>query len=232
VTLRLAPSQLDAIERGYCFAAWPQTYAHASWLDVLDDAVGLRVSRACGRTAGVAEQAVAQALLKEVGASASERVALDRVPLWAMQTHAYMRKHLSTVAALSVVPALKLAVSGAEARHWDAILGSDVRQAAMLLSHSNPEVLPPPQAAGFRQLASSAAKTADEWERFCLSLGLTVLASHHPTVCARVRLAWPRALRHVEPLATVQVVRSWLNRACTRAAQLLRADPPSRELVV
>lgn len=225
-----APGQTDAIARRYCFAAWPQTCAHASWFAALDDAVGLKVSRDWGRWIGAEEQAVAQALLREAGADLSDRVAVDRVPLWAMQAHEPMRRHLSTVAALGVLPALRLAVRGADARQWDSVLGADVRHAALLLSRTNPEIEPPPQAGEFRRCVSAAAKTTGDWERFCLGLGLAALVDHGPAVHARVRLAWPHGLKRTQPLEAEEPVRAWLVEACMKAAQLLHIDQLPWEL--
>ncbi len=225
-----AASRLDAVERRYCFAAWPQTYAHASWFDALDEAVGMAVSRDCGRTVGEVEKAVAHALLRQAGIDYSQRAADDYVPLWAMQAYAPMRQHLSTIAALAVLPALKLAVSGAEARHWDAVLGAGVRHVALLLGRSHPQAEPPPHATELRRQATAAAKTAPTWEIFSFRVGLTALESHNAAVRGRFRLIWPRSMRDQASLVLEDPVRSWLVDACMLSTQVQRAEPPLRGL--
>ena len=222
--------RLDAMERRFCFSAWPQTTTHSSWFDVLDEAVGMRVSRNCGRTVGEAERAVGDALLRLVGVDSSHRVADDYVPLWAMQAYAPMRQHLSTIAALCVLPALKLAVSGAEVRFWDAILGAGVRHVALLLARTDPHVEPPTRAIDLRRQATVAARTAEQWEAFSYRLGLAALSEQRLAVQARVRLAWPHALREETPLALEDSVQSWLVDACLLSTQLQRVEPPVQRL--
>lgn len=226
-----AASHLDAVGRRYCFAAWPQTFTHASWFDALDEAVGMAVSRDFGRTVGEAERAVAHALLQQVGTAYCQRVADDDVPMWAMQAHAPMCQHLSTIAALVVLPALKLAVSGAEARHWDTVLGVGVRHAAMLLGRSHPQIEPPPHAAELRRQATAAAKSALTWELFSFRVGLTALESHDAAVRGRFRLIWPRAMRDEASLVLEDSVHSWLVDACMLSTQVQQFEPPSRGLV-
>lgn len=225
-----AASRQDSLERRYCFAAWPQTYAHASWFEWLDELVGMPVSRGCGRAVGSAEQAVAHALLKEVGVEYAWRVADDYVPLWAMQTHAPMRQHLCTIAALAVLPALKLAVSGAEVRHWDTVLGAGVRHVALLLGRTHPEAEPPTHATELRRQATMATKTAVAWETFSFRLGLAALADHNAAVHARLRLIWPRSMREEAPLPLEDSVHAWLVAACMLSTQLQRVEPASPEL--
>jgi hypothetical protein len=225
-----AANRLDAIERRLCFSAWPQSTAHSSWFDVLDQVVGMPVSRNVGRTVGEAERAVADALLRQVGVDSSQRVADDYVPLWAMQGYAPMRQHLSTIAALAVLPALKLAVSGAEARHWDAVLGAGVRHVALLLVRTHPQAEPPTHATELRRQATVAAKSSQSWEAFSVQLGLAALSEQKQAVRARVRLAWPHALRDDAPLALEDSVQSWLVDACLLSTQLQRAGPPVRRL--
>lgn len=225
-----AASRLDAIERRYCFAAWPQTYTHASWFDVLDEAVGMAVSRDFGRTVGEAERTVAHALLQQAGIGYSHRVADDYVPLWVMQAHAPMRQHLSTIAALAVLPALKLAVSGAEARHWDTVLGAGVRHVALLLGRSHPQAEPPAHATELRRQATVAAKTAPTWEIFSFRVGLAALEGHNAAVRGRFRLIWPRSMRDEASLVLEDSVRSWLVDACMLPTQVQRAEPPLRGL--
>jgi hypothetical protein len=222
--------RLDAVEQRYCFAAWPQRTTHASWFEVLDKAVGIRVSRDSGRTVSEVEHLVAQALLRQVGASFFDRVADDYVPLWAMQAYATMRQHLSTVAALAVLPALKLAVGGAEARHWDSILGVGIRRAALLLSRTVSDIEPPVQALVLRRQAASAAKTAESWETFCFQLGLAALDDHKPGVCARFRLAWPQAMGEKAPLELESLTRNWLVDACLIATHVQKAGTVMRRL--
>jgi hypothetical protein len=222
--------RLDTIERRFCFSAWPQTTTHTSWFEALDEAVGMRVSRNCGRAVGEPERAVADALLRQAGVDASHRVADEYVPLWAMQAYAPMRQHLSTIAALAVLPALKLAVSGAEARHWDAVLGAGVRHVALLLCRTHPESEPPAHATELRREATGAAKFAQSWEAFSLRLGLAALREQNQAVRARVRLAWPHALRDEAPLALEDSVQSWLVDACLLSTQLQRAEPASRRV--
>jgi hypothetical protein len=218
-------SPQDALERRYCFAAWPQTYAHVSWFEWLDQLVGMPVSREMGRAVGDAELAVAQALLKEFGVEYSQRVADDYVPLWVMQAHAAMRQHLSAVAALAVLPALKLAVSGAEVRHWDAVLGAGVRHVALLLGRTHPQAEPPTHATELRRQATAAAKTATDWDRFCYQIGLTALADHNAAVRARFGLAWPRSMRELAPLLLEDSVHDWLVAVCMLSTQLQRVEP-------
>ena len=225
-----ADVRLDAIEQRYFFAAWPQAFVHSTWMDLLDRAVGLKLSRRFGACIGLPEEAVAQALLSQVGVVRAARFAVDQVPTWAMRTHAAMRRHLSTVAALSVVPALKLTVSGAQARQWDEVLGAGVRQHALKLCQTDPHLLPPPQAPGFLQSGPSASKTPHDWEQFCLSLALAALMQLGSAVCARVRLAWPVAYRLVEPLAVNEAEQSWLGAVCMKVAQRLPEEQTLVEL--
>lgn len=223
-------SGLDAIARRYCFAAWPQAFAHASWFDVLDGAVGLTVSRETGRTVVGAEQAVAHALLKQVSVDFSQRVADEYVPLWAMQAHAPMRQHLSTIAAFALLPTLKLAISGVQAQHWDSVLGTGVRRAALLLARTHPNAEPPLHATGLRQHATVAAKTAVAWEAFTYRLGLAALKDQNAAVRARFRLIWPHAMRDEEPLELEDSVQFWLVDACLLSTQVQRNDPSVRRL--
>ncbi len=228
-----AVNRLDAIERRFCFSAWPQTTTHPSWFEVLDRLVGMRVSRNFGRTVGETERAVADALLRQVGVDSSQRVADDYVPLWAMQAHEPMRQHLSTIAALAVLPALKLAVSGAEARHWDAVLGAGVRHVALLLARTHPQAEPPTHATHateLRRQATVAAKSAQSWEAFSFRLGLAALNEQKQAVRARVRLAWPHALRDEAPLVLEDAVQSWLVEACLLSTQVQRVERPVRRL--
>lgn len=225
-----ATRHLDAIERRFCFSAWPQTTTHPSWFEVLDREVGMRVSRHGGRAVGEAERAVADALLRLVGVDLSQRVADDYVPLWAMQAHASMRQHLATIAALTVLPALKLAVSGAEARHWDAVLGTGVRHVALLLGRTHAQAEPPSHATELRRQANSAAQSEASWEAFSFRLGLAALSEQKRAVRARVRLAWPHSLRDQAPLVLEDSVQTWLENACLFSTQLQRVEPPARRL--
>jgi hypothetical protein len=154
----------------------------------------------------------------------SDRVAIDRVPAWAMQRHVAMRLHLSTVAALSVLPALKLSVSGAEARHWDVVLGMGVRQAALRMHRENLQIAQSMHASGFSRSALVAAKASLDWDRFCLAMGLTALAECGAAVCARVKLAWPVSFQHVEPLGVGESDKHWIVAACMAVAQWLSVD--------
>ena len=225
-----AASGLAAIKRRYFFSAWPQTIAHASWFDALDDAVGLAVSRNVSRTVSRAEQAVAHSLLKQVGVDFSQRVADDYVPLWAMQAHVPVLQHLSTIAAFAMLPALRLAVSGSEARHWDTVLGSGVRRAALLLARAHPQAEPPAHATELRRQATVAANTTATWETFSCRLGLTALKGHNAAVRARFRLIWPHAMRNEAPLELENSVQSWLVDACTLPTRVRRIDPLARRL--
>lgn len=226
------PAALDEVWRRYFFAAWPQAYAHPSWMDALEAATGLRLPRGpAGAAAGLAEQALAHALLGEVGACLSDPVPVDRVPAWAMQGHGPMRRHLSAVAALGILPALTLTVKGGEVRQWDAVLGAGVRQAALCAWRALPETIaPPPRARGLLRAASAAAGSPAEWERFSLGLGLAAVAECGEPVRSRIRLAWPRDLRDVAPFAVEATVQRWLARACLEVAHWLRAGPPPTEL--
>jgi hypothetical protein len=216
--------RFDALGRRFAFAAWPQMYVHPSWFDELDAAVGLGVSRRCGRDNGLAEQAVAQALLGWVGASLFDRVSDEHVPLWAMRAHRPMRNTLSVVAALSVLPLWRLAVGAEDARRWDEVLGVGVRHAALRLWKADPRIKPPAAATQLCAHAREASATPADWERLCLRLGLTALAAHSAGVRARVRLAWPTALRDVEPLTAAQALQPWAAEVCEQAARLLHPD--------
>jgi hypothetical protein len=216
--------RFDAIGRRFAFAAWPQMYAHPSWFDELDDAVGLTVSRRCGRDSGPAEQAVAQALLACVGAALSDRVIDESVPLWATRAHRPMRNTLSVVAGLSVLPQWRLAVSATDTRHWDEVLGAGVRHTALRLWKADPRMEPPAAATDLRETARVASAAAADWERLCLRLGLTALSTHSAEVTSRVRLAWPTVLRDTEPLTPVEGLQSWAAEACEQAARLLHPD--------
>ena len=222
--------QLDDIERRYFFAVWPQAYVHPSWFEMLDLAVGLKLSRRFGRGIGLAEEAVAQALLCQVGVDRSARFPVDQVPPWSMRSHAPMRSHLSTVATLSVLPALKLMVSGAQTRQWEAVLGLGVRQQALKLCQIHPHLVPPTQAMSFLRAGAEASRAPGEWDRFCLSLGLAALAQFGDAVRSRVRLAWPLSYRQVEPLALNESAQSWLATVCLTVAQALPVHPPLCEL--
>lgn len=210
----------QSLEHRLCFAAWPQTFAHASWFECLDAMVGMKVSRTVGRQVAQAERAVASALLVLAGAEAPTGLADEALPLWAMQPHAPMHRHLSTVAALALLPALRSAVGGAQARQWDATLGAGVRQAALALARAHVQAEAPKHAEALRQQAMSAATDAKAWEAFCLQLGLAALADHDPGVLGRVRLAWPHGLRGLAPLALEDEVRAWLIGACALTCAL------------
>jgi hypothetical protein len=217
--------RFEATARRLAFAAWPQTYAHPSWFDELDAAVGLPVSRRSGRDVGPAEQAVAQVLLGRVGAGLHDRVGDESVPSWAMQAHRSMRDMLSVVAALSVLPLWRLAVSAADVGQWDAVLGVGVRHAALRLWKTDPRLEPPAAASALLRLnAREASATAADWERFCLRLGLTALATYSAGVRARVRLAWPAVLRDTEPLPSAEGLHRWVAEACEQASRWLPPD--------
>jgi hypothetical protein len=215
------PLQLDAIERRFGFVAWPQACAHASWFEALDALVGLKVSRQHGPSSGVAEQAVAQALLVQVGCDVQTKVDIDCVPLWAMHAHGVMRRHLSSVAGLLVLPALKRVVNGEQIRLWDAVLGVQVRQDVLRLGRIDTELELPSAAQGLYGLALAAAKTAVDWGKFCLQLGLTALAPYGAAVSARVRLAWPQALSKTAPLVVDESTRVWLAHTCMKVSRHL-----------
>jgi hypothetical protein len=217
------PYQLDAMERRFGFAAWPQACAHGSWFEALDALVGLKVSRQHGPSSGVAEQAVAQALLAQVGCDVQTKVDIDCVPLWAMQAHGVMRRHLSSVAGLVVLPALKRVVNGEQIRLWDAVLGVQVRQDVLRLGRIDIELELPSTAQGLYALALAAAKTTVDWDKFCLQLGLTALAPYGSAVTARVRLAWPHALSKTAPLVVDESTQTWLVRTCMKVSQHLPA---------
>jgi hypothetical protein len=220
----------SAVEQRFCFAAWPQAYAHASWLDALDAAVGLKVSRRADRQSGAAEQAVAKALLVQVGQAGIDvldGVAIDHVPLWAMQRHAPMRRLLSMVAGLVVLPALQRVVGGEQSRHWDAVLGLQVRQDLLRIGLADTQLALPSSVLSLVQLALASAKTTPEWDKFCLQLGLSTLAEYGAAVQARVRLAWPEAMRGTQPLAVDEAAHAWLVYACAAVAKWLVLNAPS-----
>lgn len=219
VSLR-APRRLDTINRWLEFAAWPQARADVSWFEWLDDASGMKVSRAWGRDAGGAEQAVAAALLVEAGAVPSEDLMIDRVPLWATQASPSLRRHVSTVAAVNLLPELRLAVRGNVTRQWDTVLGAEARPTALQLCQTDFPADPPAHAEPLRRQALSAATRPDAWDLFCLRLGLLALAERGPAVAARLRLAWPHVLRHVQPLAVNAAACCWLE-ACLKAVDML-----------
>jgi hypothetical protein len=223
MTCAASPDPIDAIGRRFAFAAWPQMVAHPSWFDELDAIVGLPVSRRCGRDTGLAEQAVARALLECVGAGSSDQRIDESVPLWALRAHRPMRNTLSTVAALCVLPLWRQAVRSADVQRWDAVLGVGVRHAAVRLWRDDPRLKPPAAADALLQQTRAAAAAAPAWERLCLGLALTALAHHGSEVRARVRLAWPVALRDVEPLGPVDGLQAWAADACERAARQLHA---------
>jgi hypothetical protein len=224
----------SAVEQRFCFAAWPQAYAHASWLDALDAAVGLKVSRRADRQSGAAEQAVAKALLMQVGQAGVDvldGVAIDRVPSWAMQRHAPMRRLLSMVAGLVVLPALQRVVGGEQSRHWDAVLGLQVRQDLLRMGRADgftdKQLALPSSVMSLVQLALAAAKTTPEWDGFCLHLGLAALAEYGAAVQARVRLAWPEAMRSTQPLAVDEAAHTWLVYACAAVEKWLALNAPA-----
>lgn len=217
---------MNDIERRFNFAAWPQVWAHPTWIDSLEEATGLSLSRDCGPNAGLAEMALAQALLMQAGAT--HPVAIDRIPTWSMQAREPLQRHLSTVGALSLMPELRLAVSGEATRRWDSILGFGVRRNALLLCQADLPVEPPPRAWGVRQQALSAAGCAAEWSMLCMRIGLTLLEPHGLGMCARMRLAWPYTMRHAQALEIDDDAKAWLD-ACQKAASLLAyaSEPPA-----
>jgi hypothetical protein len=229
---------LPTVEQRFCFAAWPQAYAHASWLNALDAAVGLQGSRRADRQSGAAEQAVAKALLVQVGQAGVDvldGVAIDRVPSWAMQRHAPMRRLLSMVAGLVVLPALQRVVGGEQSRHWDAVLGLQVRQDLLRMGRADgradgctdKQLALPSSVMSLVQLALAAAKTTPEWDRFCLQLGLSALAQVGVAVQARVRLAWPDAMRGTQSLAVDEAAHAWLVYACAAVEKWLALNAPA-----
>jgi hypothetical protein len=222
----------SAVEQRFCFAAWPQGYAHASRFEALDAAVGLKVSRRADRQSGAAEQAVAKALLVQVGQAGVDvldAVTIDHVPSWAMQRHAPMRRLLSMVAGLVVLPALQRVVGGEQSRHLDAVLGLQVRQDLLRMGRADKQLALPSSVLSLVQLALSATKTTPEWDGFCLQLGLTALAECGPAVQARVRLAWPDAMRSAKPLAVDEAARAWLVYACAAVEKWLATNAPSAQ---
>jgi hypothetical protein len=225
------PRCLESVHRWLEFAAWPQARAELSWFQWLDTATGMTVSRGWGRNAGGAEQAVARALLAEAGTAGSQGLMIDTVPLWVTQASPLLRRHVSTVAALNLLPELRLAVRGDVTRQWDTVLGGEVRPTALLLCQTNFPANPPAHAELLRQQALSASSSSAAWDLFCLRLGLAALAEHGQAISARLRLAWPHALRHAEPLAANAAARSWLE-ACVKAVHELpqRAAQSSGEM--
>jgi hypothetical protein len=158
-------------------------------------------------------------------------VAIDRVPSWAMQRHAPMRRLLSMVAGLVVLPALQRVVGGEQSRHWDAVLGLQVRQDLLRMGRADAcadkQLALPSSVMSLVQLALAAAKTSAEWGRFCLQLGLSALAQVGAAVQARVRLAWPEAMRSTQPLAVDEAARAWLVYACAAVEKWLALNAPS-----
>jgi hypothetical protein len=167
---------------------------------------------------------VARALLEGVGAGSSAHAIDESVPLWAMRAHRPMRNTLSVVAALSVLSLWRRAVSPADVQRWDEVLGLGVRHAAVRLWKADPHLNRPAAADALFQQAREASTNAADWEHLCLRLALTALSSHGPEVRARVRLAWPTALRDVEPLDPVEGLQPWVADACERAARLLHPE--------
>ncbi len=216
-------AQLEGVERRYCFAVWPQVLAHPSWLDALDLSTGLRLSRAYGFGIGGEEAALARCLLQAVGARLDDRVADAWLPLWVLQMHAPMRQHLSTVAASLIAATLRSAVSAAQSQQWDAILGADVRRAALVLSRNVDAEDPPPDLDKLRRLALLALQEGEAaWDRFCLAMGLAAIESYGVGVRARLRLAWPQHLADLPPLHIAQALQTWLAQRCEHGSHLQR----------
>jgi hypothetical protein len=226
MTARPTPSGVSAIERRFCFAAWPQAYAHSSWFERLEARLGMPVSRDSSRAAAGAEQAVALALLSEAGAGGTRPgVAIDALPDWLLE-HGQVQRRLSTAGALNLLPELMRAVSGETVRHWDAVLGPGVRLAALRLGSSRPPSSASAASLTVRQFALLAARTTAEWTRFCLCLGLTGLTALGAAVQARLRLAWPDALRDAQPWPGDEATLRWVDACLASAEQATFEDQP------
>ncbi|MDT7836048.1 SctK family type III secretion system sorting platform protein [Aquabacterium sp. OR-4] len=213
----------DEIAQRFQFAAWPQARVHASWLDALTQASGVPVTAGWGADAGPAALAVARALLAEAGAPAGQRVPVDQVPAWALQDAAALQRQLSVAGALNLLPELRAAVHGEAIRHWDRVLGTDIRRSTLRWCQLHLSVEVPPHARGVRHMAQAAARQPDSWQGFCLAMALAGLGDLGEAVSARMRLVWPHSLRATPPLPLdVQALR-WLH-TCLKVAGVMLAD--------
>lgn len=238
----LAPHAADGAHRDlepvFLFAAWPQAIAHPSWLESLDQAAGTGIARRCDWRATPADEAVAVALLEQAGLSGTEVVAVEQLPAWALQTHAAMRRVLASAAGVILAPDLRRAVTGAAARHWDALLGDGVRATVLRLCRGEPTdaLADPPLARDtwqqLRDTALTASRSDADWERLCLRIALGLLAGWGSAVQRRVCLAWPQVLHDAEPLSLDEPARAWLEAVIAAADQALRASArPSATIV-
>lgn len=217
---------MDLIEQRLAFSAWPQARVHPSWLQALSLASGVPASPAWGAGHGPAARAVADALLIEAGAapaSAAPRIPIDRVPAWALQPPDRLQRQLSTAGALNLLPELRAVVRGEAIRHWDAVLGPDVRRNTLRWCVQNLKVDAPPHARSLRSQAQAAARTPDGWQAFCQAMALAALAELGEAVQLRMRLLWPHAQRHVAALALEPAATRWLH-TCLKVADVMLAD--------
>lgn len=217
------PPPLDLVAQRLAFAAWPQARVHASWLEALAQASGVPVANA-GH--GAAARAVAHALWTEAGVPAippAAPVPVDRLPAWALQAVDDLHRQLATAGALNLLPELRAAVRGDAIRHWDAVLGPGLRRNTLRWCRQNLAVDVPPHARPLRSQAQAAARSPEAWQAFCQAMALAELAELGTGVQARMRLAWPHALRHVPPLALDPAAARWLH-TCLKVAGVMLAD--------
>lgn len=214
---------LDAIARRFEFAAWPQAQAHPSWLAALASATGVPVASQWGPGAGPAALAVAQALLAEAGAPPGQRVPVDQLPRWALLPRDSLHSHLAAAGAINLLPELRAAVHGPAQRHWDALLGPELRRGTLRWCSRHLRAEVPAHARALRAPAQAAARSAEGWQAFCLAMSLAALAELGDAVAARMRLAWPHALRHTPALPLDSAALRWLQ-ACLKVAEVMRDD--------
>jgi len=223
------PESVTAVEQRYCFVAWPQTYAHGSWFDALDSVVGIAVSRETGPMAGMVEHQVAQCLVAAAGGHYAQPVAGEHLPWWVLQSPADLRRHLSAVGALLVLPELSRAVGGAEARHWDGVLGNEVRRAALRHTRAAARFGSATELDVLRQQAREATRLESTWSKFVFRLGLAALLPLGQGVGARYRLQWPHDWRELQPLQMTSGSLDWLIQACMTGFRLQGAHGPTLE---
>lgn len=214
---------LDAIARRFEFAAWPQAHVHPSWLAALASATGVPVAGQWGPGAGPAALAVAQALLAEAGAPPGQRVPVDQLPRWALLPREGLHRHLAAAGAINLLPELRAAVHGPALRHWDTLLGPELRRGTLRWCSRHLRAEAPAHARALRTPAQAAARSAEGWQAFCLAMSLAALDELGDAVAARMRLAWPHALRHTPALPLDSAALRWLQ-ACLKVAEVMRED--------
>lgn len=200
----------DDLVRRLHFAAWPQAHAHASWIEAVEHRLGVTLPRGIGPGAGLLDVAVAHALMHEAGVDPSAPTPVDRLPPWALLPEQALRHRSSVVAARPLVPELRRAVSGEAARRWEEVLGSEVRGTVLL---SSVQGSTPPPSARFRQALIEASHSRESWQVICLRLALGALAGLGLAAWARLRMAWPLALRRHEPYLAQGTDADWFGSA-------------------